>query len=208
MTTTQESFDVSQSPDFLSPQEDMQSSMCRHSYDFSHLPEGFCITLIGMAGAGKSTVGRALAMALGWALVDTDQIIEAAYAVPLQAVADALTKDEFLDVESQTIQSLRLNRTVLATGGSVVYRAEAMRHLATLGPVVHLDVPMDVALVRIARNPDRGLAIAPGQTIEDLFREREALYRRYADFTVDSATLAPAQCATAIIEHILALPSA
>lgn len=175
------------------------------SYNFSHLPEGFCITLIGMAGAGKSTVGRALAQALGWALADTDHIIEAAYAVPLQKVADALSKDNFLDLESQTIQSLRLTRTVLATGGSVVYRAEAMHHLASLGPVVHLDVPLDVALERIARNPDRGLAIAPGQTLEDLFYERETLYRRYADFSVDSAALAPALCASAIIDTLLAI---
>ena len=67
------------------------------------------------------------------------------------------------------------NIAVLATGGSVVYRPEAMRYLTSLGPVVFLDVPLPLILERISRKPDRGLAIAPGQTVGDLFREREAL---------------------------------
>lgn len=172
---------------------------------FPHLPEGFCVSLIGMAGAGKSTVGRALARLLNWAFADTDHIIEAAYAVPLQTIADAVDKEAFLDLEAAIIGQLQLQRAVLATGGSVVYRREAMEHLAELGPIVHLDVPLDVVVERIARNPDRGLAIAPGQTIGDLFREREALYRRYAVFSMDAAALGPMQCATAIAARLKTL---
>lgn len=148
------------------------------------LAEGQCVTLIGMAGAGKSTVGRAVAELLGWAYVDTDHLIEATYGARLQDVTDALDKETFLDVEARVIQSLRMQRAVLATGGSVVYREGAMRYLASLGPVVFLDVPLDIILERIARKPDRGLAIAPGQTIEDLFIERQALYRQAAQVTV------------------------
>ncbi|MEG2004570.1 MAG: homoserine kinase [Bilophila sp.] len=143
-----------------------------------------CITIIGMAGAGKSTVGRSVAEALGWAHVDSDHLIEATYGVRLQRVTDALDKDGFLDVESRVISSIRMQRTVLSTGGSVVYRTEAMRALSKLGPIVHLDVPLDIILERIARKPDRGLAIAPGQTVKDLFLERELLYRRWATCSV------------------------
>ena len=144
------------------------------------LTEDKCVTLIGMAGAGKSTVGRAVAERLGWAYVDTDHLIESTYGARLQDVTDALDKERFLDVEARVIQSLRMQRAVLATGGSVVYRPEAMRYLTSLGPVVFLDVPLPLILERISRKPDRGLAIAPGQTVEDLFREREALYRQWA----------------------------
>lgn len=167
-----------------------------------NFPSKTCVILTGMAGAGKSTVGRALAQRLNWICADTDHIIESHYGVVLQHIADALSKEEFLDLECSVICSLRLSRAVLATGGSVVYREDAMRHLASLGPVVHLDVPLSVILERIARNPDRGLAIAPGQTVEDLFREREALYRRYADISLEVGSMTPTECAEAIVARL------
>lgn len=153
-----------------------------------------CITIIGMAGAGKSTVGKALAHHLNWAYVDTDHIIEATYAAKLQSIADKLTKNEFLDMEASIIQSIHFNRAVIATGGSVVYREKAMEHLARLGVIVHLKVELNLILERIAKNPERGLAIAPGQTIEDLFYEREMLYQKYADITLDAKTMTPKEC--------------
>ena len=140
-----------------------------------------CIILIGMAGAGKSTVGGVLARELGWAFLDSDHLIEALYGARLQDVTDALGKEAFLDAECTVIRAIKANRTVIGTGGSVVYREEAMRHLAKLGPIVHLDLPLAVIEERIARNPQRGLAIAPGQTLADIFREREALYAAWAD---------------------------
>lgn len=161
-----------------------------------------CITLTGMPGAGKSTVGLALAQLLGWSLVDTDHLIEAVYGVPLQAVTDALSKEAFLDVEAQVVQSVRMFRTVLATGGSVVYRDAAMRHLRSLGPVVYLDVSLPVIEERIARKPDRGLAIGPGQSIQDIFEERQALYVRYAQCRIEADLLPPAACAHAIVDML------
>ncbi len=161
-----------------------------------------CITLIGMPGIGKSTVGLALAKDLDWAFVDTDYIIESLYGVPLQKVTDAMSKEEFLDVEGQVIQSLRLFRTIIATGGSVIYREEAMAHLRSLGPVVYLHAPLDLILERIARNPQRGIAIAPGQTIEDLFEERAALYTKYAQCSLDVTSFSPEECVKTLL-HLL-----
>ena len=77
------------------------------------------ISLIGMAGSGKTTIGVALARALGWAFIDTDSLIEAAYATRLQDISDALSRDAFLDMEADFICSLRTSRTVISTGGSV-----------------------------------------------------------------------------------------
>ena len=175
-----------------------QKSAC----SLPRVSEKGCITFIGMAGAGKTTVGRLVARALGWAFVDSDHIIEAAFAAPLQRVADAMSKEAFIDMEAEIVSSLRLCRTVIATGGSVVYRQSTMEHLAGLGPVVYLDVPMKVILERIARNPDRGLAIAPGQTVEELFLEREAHYRRYATVSVASCGLSPSESARLALEKL------
>jgi shikimate kinase len=63
---------------------------------------------------------------------------------------------------------------------------------------------MQTILERIARNPDRGLAIAPGQTVEDLFREREELYRRYADVTVPTAGIGAVESARRVLEKLAA----
>lgn len=159
-----------------------------------------CITIIGMAGAGKSTVGKTLAHHLNWAFVDTDHIIEATYATKLQNVADSLSKEEFLDTEASIVQSCFFNRTVIATGGSVVYREKTMEHLANLGICVYLKVDLNLILERIAKNPERGLAIAPGQTIEDLFHERELLYQKYANITLDAKSMTPKDCVLSLME--------
>lgn len=160
------------------------------------------ITLIGMPGAGKSTVGAELARYIHWAHMDVDQLIESIYGVPLQRVVDSLSKEEFLDMEGAVVQGIWSDATVLSPGGSVVYREEAMRYLQSLGPVVYLKVPLPVILERIARNPDRGIAIGPGQTIEDLFIERERLYTRYAEYTLEAEGLTPAACAAAIMADL------
>lgn len=159
-----------------------------------------CITLIGMPGAGKSVVGQRVADALDWAHVDTDYLIEATYGVPLQAVTDSMDKESFLDVEAAVIGAMRVQRSVISTGGSVVYRPETMRWLAAMGPIIHLDVPLPLLLERIARNPDRGIAIAPGQTIDDLFTERDGLYRQWADFSLPVAGLNIPQCVEAVLK--------
>ena len=164
-------------------------------------PEG-CITLIGMAGSGKTTVGRALAAELGWEQVDVDHVIEAAYGCRLQDVTDSMSKEEFLDVEADTVCAINLQRTVLSPGGSAVYRQRAVDALRKLGPIVFLDVPTPVILERISRNPERGLAIAPGQTIEDLIAERALMYDQAADFHLNADGLDPEQCAKAIVEWL------
>lgn len=166
------------------------------------LPDTACISLIGMPGAGKSTVGRYLARQLDWALVDTDHLIEANYGTTLQNITDAMTKDAFLDVEGGVVGSLQTCHCILATGGSVVYRDRAMQHLLSLGPVIFLEVSLPLLLERVARNPNRGLAIAPGQTLEDLYAERLQLYKRYATHTITADKLSPSQCCEAIIQAV------
>jgi shikimate kinase len=145
-----------------------------------------------MAGAGKTTVGRELAGITGKPQLDTDLIIEAWYGTDLQSITERMGKEEFLDLESAIICRLQLKDCVVSTGGSVVYREAAVRRLKTLGPVVYLRVALPVILERIARRPLRGLAINPGQTLEELYAERAALYEAAADITVEGGEAPPA----------------
>lgn len=167
------------------------------------VPQQGCISLIGMAAAGKTTIGKELSTLTHWAHMDTDHIIEAFYGTKLQTLSTTLSKDEFLDVESTVIRSLNVQRTIVSTGGSVVYRAEAIAYLASLGPLIYIDVPLPIILKRIARKPDRGLAIAPGQTVEDLFAERQELYRKAATVTFVGDEGPPAVLAQNIVQWLI-----
>lgn len=146
-------------------------------------PDG-CVSIIGMAAAGKTTIGRELSALIAWPQIDADHVIEATYGVELQGVCDVTDKEEFLDLEGAIISRLNVRRCIVSTGGSAVYRDDAIRYLKQLGPVVYIKVSLPVILERIARKPERGLAIAPGQTVEDLYNERIRLYEAAADFTV------------------------
>ena len=162
------------------------------------------IVLIGMPGCGKSTVGVVLAKSLGMDFVDSDLVIQSTMGATLAQLIEQHGDDGFRDIENRVNASIDVQNSIIATGGSVVYREETMRYLASLGPVVFLDVPLPVILDRISRKPDRGLAIAPGQTVEDLFHEREALYRQWATCRVPG-TLGIAETGQAILDAVAGL---
>lgn len=161
-----------------------------------------CIILIGMPGAGKSTIGQALAQALNWPYLDSDHLIEATYGTRLQDIVDATNKESFLDLEATVIKALRAKRLVIGTGGSVVYREEAMRHLQSLGFIIHLDVPLELLKERIATNPERGIALGPNQTLKDIYEERALLYRRWSNLCCNNSTMSIEECVTWICEHL------
>jgi len=161
-----------------------------------------CITLVGMAGAGKSTLGRLLADRLGWGQLDTDRHLEAYYAMPLQAIMDTFGLDEFLRIEGHLVGELNLTRTVISTGGSVIYAAEAVARLKSLGPMVMLDVDESTFLSRVGGAEGRALALAPGKTMRDLYAERQPLYRAAADIVVRTDRDTPERCVDQILEQI------
>ena len=161
-----------------------------------------CITLVGMAGAGKSTLGRALAKRLGWGQLDTDRHLEAYYALPLQAIMDTYGLDEFLRIEGCLVSELNLTRTVISTGGSVIYSQAAVARLKELGPLVMLDVDESTFLDRVGGAEGRGLAKAPGKTMRDLYNERQPLYRAAADVVVRTDRDTPDECVAQILDQI------
>ncbi len=161
-----------------------------------------CVSLIGMPGCGKSTIGSLLAKNMNWAYMDTDFLLESLYACKLQHIVDNMTQDEFRDAEADMIQSIKAHRSIIATGGSVIYRPEAIRHLKNLGPLVYIESGLDCLKERIALNPQRGISIKEGQSLEDLYQERKKLYEKYADLICNSEILKVAESAEFIQEKV------
>jgi len=144
-----------------------------------------CVSLIGMAGAGKTTLGRTLSKALQWVHVDTDRLLEAYWGCGLQQLVDSLGLEDFLRAEERLVSELWLWRCVISTGGSVVYGEQALAHLKTLGPVVYLHVSLPTVMERVQDGNGRGLACRAGQSLAQLYAEREPLYRSAADLILD-----------------------
>lgn len=143
------------------------------------------IVLIGMPGAGKSTLGVLLAKELALDFVDTDVLIQLREGKTLQEIINGSDYLNLRRIEGEVLVEADLPNHVIATGGSVVYSEEGMANLKRFGPVVFLNCSADELRRRISNYESRGIAKAPGQSFEDLFEERQALYRKYADITVD-----------------------
>ncbi|KLK88496.1 shikimate kinase [Methanoculleus sediminis] len=142
------------------------------------------IVLIGMPGAGKSTVGVVLAKTLGMQFIDTDILIQERAGRMLQEILDTDGPDAFKRIEEETILSLHSSRAVIATGGSVVCSEDAMAHLKSAGLVVYLEIPYAEMEARLKNITTRGIVLLPGQSLRGMYDERVPLYERYADLTV------------------------
>jgi shikimate kinase len=149
------------------------------------------IVLIGMPGAGKSTVGVLLAKYLGLAYLDTDLAIQTSQGCTLQEIFDRHGLAEFLRIEEQVVLGLTVCRHVIATGGSVVYSQRAMQHLRCGAVTVHLDADPSLLAARIDDLGSRGIAMPTGQDLAALYAERRPLYHKYADATVDCGSRTP-----------------
>ncbi|PID73327.1 MAG: shikimate kinase [Desulfobacterales bacterium] len=160
------------------------------------------IVLIGMPGAGKSTVGIVLAKVLGYGFVDTDIVIQQAEAKSLSEIIRENGVDGFRRVEEKHAAALALSRTVIATGGSVVYGDRAMAALKSAGRVVFLDLSLPLLSRRLDDMDGRGVVRLPGQTLADLLAERLPLYRKWADIRIPCDGLAPEQVMNRIRDRL------
>ncbi|HOI58307.1 MULTISPECIES: shikimate kinase [unclassified Methanoculleus] len=142
------------------------------------------IILIGMPGAGKSTVGVILAKTLGMQFIDTDILIQERAGRILQEILDGEGPDAFKRIEEETILSLNPRNAVIATGGSVVCSEAAMAHLKAVGVVVYLEISYAEMEERLKNITTRGILLLPGQSLREMYDERLPLYEKYADLTV------------------------
>lgn len=140
--------------------------------------------LIGMPASGKSTVGVILAKIIGYNFVDTDIVIQSRARKRLSDIIDQEGVDYFLEFENKVNASVNVSRSVIATGGSAVYGEEAMEHFRGIGKVIYLQSSYETIRHRLHDIHQRGVVLKEGQTFQDLYRERVALYEKYADIVI------------------------
>jgi shikimate kinase len=143
------------------------------------------IILIGMPGAGKSTIGVILSKYIAMDFIDTDLLIQRHCKSSLQSIIDKKGYLELRKIEEKLLSALSVENTVIATGGSAVYSKKAMNRLRINGIVVYLKMDMRGLLKRIGNYSTRGIASPVGQTFRSLYIERTKLYRNYGEITVD-----------------------
>ncbi len=148
------------------------------------------ITLIGMPGAGKSTLGVVLAKRLGYRFVDTDLLLQEGMGMLLSDLIERRGIEGFIEEENKLLAGLRCSHHVIATGGSAVYSEQGMENLKKLGRVVFIDIDMTELPKRLHTDLfTRGVVIRSGSTLQDLYDERRPLYQKYADITVNTVGL-------------------
>lgn len=151
--------------------------------------KGLCgnmnVVLIGMPGAGKSTLGVLLAKALGLNYIDTDIIIQQQEGRLLQEIIDTDGLEKFLQTEAEIVARLKVQDCVIATGGSVVYSEKAMNALKRTGRVFYLSVAYEEIARRLKDVATRGIAVKKGRSLRDIYTERVPLYLGYADHIID-----------------------
>lgn len=143
------------------------------------------IILIGMPGSGKSTVGVVLAKVLGYDFIDSDLLIQKAEGKLLWQIMQDVGNDGFNAIEERVNSQIDVSRSVIATGGSVIYGPRAMEHLRSIGTVVYLQISCRTLARRLGDLKRRGVVLKPGQTLQDLYQERVPLYEKYAHITVN-----------------------
>lgn len=151
------------------------------------------IVLIGMPGVGKSTVGVILAKALGYQFIDSDLLIQAREGRLLREIIEEDGIDRFIQIENEVNQSIEEEKSIIATGGSVVYGGEAMSHFQENSVVVYLQLGYEELLERVGNPRKRGVVLRDNQTFLDLYEERCPLYEKYAHITINTENLSEGQ---------------
>ncbi|MBE5954452.1 MAG: shikimate kinase [Lachnospiraceae bacterium] len=161
------------------------------------------IVLIGMPGAGKSTIGVLLAKALNYNFIDADLVIQQQNNKKLYEIINEVGIEEFLKIEDETISYINTSRTVIATGGSAVYGENAMNHMKDNGIVMYLKLSCLEIINRISNIKTRGIAMKEGKTIFDIYNERVPLYEKYADIIIDAEGTNIEECVSLVMEEIV-----
>lgn len=161
------------------------------------------IVLIGMPGAGKSTIGVLLAKAMNYDFLDADLVIQQKYKKKLYEIINDEGIDAFLRIENETIANIDVRETVIATGGSAVFGLNAMNNMKKYGVVVYLKLSCEEIVKRVNNIKTRGIAMDEGKTICDIYSERIPLYEKYADITIDAEGTSVEETVSIVMDTIV-----
>lgn len=160
------------------------------------------IVLIGMPASGKSTIGVILAKELKYNFLDTDLLIQGETDQTLVEIIEERGLDGFLALEDEMIAGVNAKRCIIATGGSAVFGENAMAHLKENSVIVYLSHRLEVIESRLYNITTRGIAMKPGQTLKDIFDQRQPLYEKYADITIQADGLNTEQTVQLVIKSL------
>ncbi|NMB44652.1 MAG: shikimate kinase [Clostridiales bacterium] len=160
------------------------------------------IVLIGMPGVGKSTIGVILAKVMGYEFIDSDLLIQAQEKCLLKDIIEEKGLEGFIKIENQVNSEIETSKTVIATGGSVIYGKEAMEHLDKIGTIVYISLSLDKLQNRLGNMKQRGVVLKDGQTLKSLYEERCPLYEEYADIIINSDGKSVEEVLTSIVHAI------
>jgi shikimate kinase len=163
------------------------------------------IVLVGMMGAGKSSVGRCLQRRTGLARLDTDEMLAAEFGIPIPQIFEKHGEEKFRDAETEVLRKLAPDRpAIIVTGGGIVLRTANVDLLKALGTVVWLSADEATLFERASRRNDRPLLQKehPDAVFSKLFREREPLYTAAAQLRVDTSAKTHDEVAEAILNEL------
>lgn len=160
------------------------------------------VTFIGMPGSGKSCMGRILSRKLKMRIIDGDKLIEKNVGKPLNEIIEERGMEEFKRLEEETLLSIEEDNVILSPGGSAVYYDSVMKHFKEKGIIVYLYVGLDTLKERLGDYSKRGIVLKEGQTLDDLYAEREPLFRKYADLTVSCDGRAYSRYQAVLLEEV------
>ena len=144
------------------------------------------ITLIGMPGSGKTSIGREVARILGYDFVDIDQLVRKKAGLPLQDIIDTKGDEALVQLEEKVVLGLSIgDGIVISPGGSIVYSDKAMDRLKERTIIIFLHTPLSRVKQQINNQDSRGIVGLKGRSFEKLFAERFPLYQKYADMSID-----------------------
>ncbi len=169
------------------------------------------ISLIGLPGSGKSTVGRQLARRLQLPFVDSDQAIEARLGCPIREFFECEGEARFREIESEVIDALtQQGAGVLSTGGGAVLRPENRAHLRARGRVIYLKSHPEELIRRLRHDINRPLlqVADPMAKLRELFATRDPLYRQTAHFVVETGRPSVATLVNMIVMQLELDPAA
>lgn len=163
------------------------------------------IILIGMAGVGKSTIGKSLAKALGFDFIDLDDYIAEKESRTLQEIIDAEGEEAFLQIEKRRVHEIDLTRRVVAPGGSIIYHSDLMEYLKKRSILVYLEDSFENIAGKLTDASDRGIVGLRNKSLREVYDERRPLYLKYADMTLNCQGKSRGQIVREIMHRYLDL---
>jgi shikimate kinase len=160
------------------------------------------IILIGMPACGKSTIGVVLAKTMGMKFLDTDLLIQEREGALLQDLINTKGDGYFKKVEEYILRSINVENTIISTGGSAIYYSKAIEHFKKNGKVVYIKVSYDTIENRLNDITTRGITMAPGETLKELYDKRVPIYEASADIIVETDCLSVEQAIEKIIKMV------